>query len=265
MSKTYAVTGVASGIGAELARILRGRGHRVIGFDIVETERTVDRFLPLDLDDPDSIARAAAAVDEPLDGLCNNAGLPPRDGLAAKILQVNFLGQRAFTRALLPRLGAGAGIVNTASRAGHGWREGLEQVRRLSGVADRAALDRFVADEAIDPARAYALSKEAMILWTMAETEPMIARGLRINSISPGAIATGLLDDFARVFGAPMARNVERAGRPGTAAEAAEVAAFLLSPEAGWLKGCDITIDGGMAAFNASDALALAPLQMTGG
>ena len=60
-----------------------------------------------------------------------------------------------------------------------------------------------------------------------------------------------------RAFGDRMARNVERAGRPGTAEEIAAIAAFVLSEESHWLKGADIAIDGGMGAFNASDALGL--------
>lgn len=263
MTATYAITGVASGIGAELARILKADGHRVIGFDLHETDRNIDLFVPLDLNDPDAIRAAAASVSEPLDGLCNNAGLPPRAGLEATILQVNFLGQRAFTQAMLPHLKAGASIVNMASRAGHGWRDNIAQVKRLAGLTRRDQLDGFVAEEGIDATRCYNLSKEAMILWTIAVTEDMVHRGFRINSLSPGGIATGILDDFKRAFGAQMARNVERAGRPGSPEEIAEIAAFVLSPEANWLKGADIAIDGGMGAFNMTDMLGLDCLRLS--
>lgn len=259
---TYAVTGVASGIGAELARILKERGHRVIGFDIRETREYIDVFVPLDLDDMDSIEAAAAQVDEPLHGLCNNAGLPPRDGLEETILQVNFLGTRAFTRRMLVHLTLGASIVNMASRAGHGWRDGLEQVKRLAALTLREQLARFVEAEGLDARRCYNLAKEAVILWTLAETEPMVSRGVRINSLSPGGIATGILGDFQRAFGAGMTRNVERAGRPGTPQEIAAVAAFLLAPESNWIKGADIAIDGGMGAFNLTDALDLSGLRL---
>lgn len=263
--QTYAVTGVASGIGAELARILKARGHRVIGLDIREATANVDRFIPLDLDNPDSIAEAAARVDEPLDGLCNNAGLPPRAGLEVTILQVNFLGTRAFTRAILPNLRANASIVNMASRAGHGWREGLAQVKRLAALSSRDELQPFVAAESLDATRCYNLTKEAVILWTVAEAEAMVNRGLRINSLSPGGVATGILGDFRKAFGDSMARNVERAGRPGKPAEIAEVAAFLMSPASNWIKGADIAVDGGMGAFNQADALDLQGLRMSAG
>jgi NAD(P)-dependent dehydrogenase (short-subunit alcohol dehydrogenase family) len=262
MGRTYAVTGVASGIGAALARCLADQGHKVIGFDLREPQVPVDQFISVDLGDADSIRQAAAQVTTKLDGLCNNAGIPPRDGWEEAILQVNFLGQRAFTQQMLPHLVPGGSIVNMASRAGHGWRDNMEQVKRLAAVQDAADLRAFVQAEGLDPTRAYNLSKEAMILWTLSEAEPMLARGLRINSLSPGGIETAILDDFRRVFGDAMARNVARAGRPGLPEEVAEVAAFVLSPQASWLKGIDIPIDGGMGAFNATDQLGLAALRL---
>lgn len=264
MPRTYAVTGVASGIGAELARLLKSQGHRVLGFDITETIENVDDFIALDLNDPNAIAAAAARTPYALDGLCNNAGLPPRAGLEAAILHVNFTGTRSFTQAMLPHLSEGASIVNMASRAGHGWRDGMEQVKRLAAQTTAAQIADFVASENIDATRCYNLSKEAVILWTVALSEQMSAQGLRINSLSPGGIATGILDDFKRAFGDQMARNVARAGRPGTAAEIAEVAAFVLSPQSHWIKGTDIAVDGGMGAFNMSDALDLDVMRCTG-
>jgi NAD(P)-dependent dehydrogenase (short-subunit alcohol dehydrogenase family) len=259
-SSTYAVTGVASGIGAALALILKAQNHRVIGFDIHETDENVDQFVQLDLNDPDSIARAAQSIDGPLDGLCNNAGLPPRAGLEAAILQVNFLGTRAFTHAMIPHLQTGASIVNMASRAGHGWRDGADQVKRLAAITHKDQLAGFITSENIDATRCYNLTKEAMILWTVAETEAMVNCGVRINSLSPGGISTGILGDFQKAFGAQMAKNVARAGRPGDPTEIAEIAAFLLSPASNWIKGADIAIDGGMGAFNQSDAMDLSGL-----
>lgn len=247
--KAIAITGVASGIGSALASLLQDKGCRVIGFDVKPTEQSVDLFIPLDLNNSESVSQAAAAIEEPLDGLCNNAGLPPRPGLETEILQVNYLGARQFTSEVLPKLNQGASIVNMASRAGQGWRNAIEQIRALSTVSGQAALEEFVLAEQIDFARAYNLSKEAMIVWTMLQTEELIAKNIRMNTLSPSAVATGILDDFAKVFGDRMADNVARAGRPAEPREIAHIACFLLSDASGWIKGADIAVDGGMGAF----------------
>ena len=262
MSRTYAITGVASGIGAKLALKLKSQGHKVIGFDVNKASENLDHYIPIDLSDEVSIKAAANQIPCKLDGLCNNAGLPPRIGTEAAILKVNFLGTRSFTNAMLPHMKPGASIVNMASRAGHGWHENLDQNKRLASLrhVDQAA--QFALDEGIDSTRCYNLTKEAMILWTVAITEELVARELRVNSLSPGGISTGILDDFKRAFGAKMARNVERAGRPGTPQEVAQIAAFVLSPESNWLKGADIAIDGGMGAFNMSDMLGLDAMRL---
>ena len=257
MAKTYAVTGVASGIGAQLASILKGQGHFVVGFDIHETAENVDHFIPLDLADMDSIKLAVSKIPKKLDGLCNNAGVPPRAGIEDTVLQVNFLGTRALTDAMIPHMNAGASIVNMASRAGHGWRESLEQVKKLASLTRTDQLSGFVTDEGINATRCYNLSKEAIILWTAAICESLVARDIRVNSLSPAAVSTGILDDFKWAFGEKVAHNVARAGRPGTPEEIAQIAAFVLSPASHWLKGADIPIDGGMGAFNMTDMLGL--------
>lgn len=257
----YAVTGVASGIGAALAALLLARGCRVTGFDVRAPADAAFPCHAVDLADLASIEAALAQAAGPFDGLCNNAGVSPRPGQEAAILTINYFAQRTVTRAMLPRLAPGASIVNMASRAGARWRENIEQVKRLATLNphDVAA---FVRDERLDATRAYNLSKEALIAWTLAESEPMTARGLRINAVCPGAVATGLLSDFAAAFGDAMARNVARAGRPGEPAEIAAVAAFLLGPDSSWLRGAEISPDGGMGAFAATDALGLAALQL---
>ncbi len=257
----YAITGVASGIGAALAAQLLARGCRVTGFDVRPPADAAFPCHAVDLADLGAIGAALGAAQGPFDGLCNNAGVSPRPGQEAAILTINYFAQRAVTRALLPRLAAGASIVNMASRAGARWRDSIDQVRRLAAL-DPRDVAAFVRDERLDAARAYNLSKEALIAWTLAESEPMTARGLRINAVCPGAVATGLLSDFAAAFGEAMARNVARAGRPGRPDEIAAVAAFLLSPDSSWLRGAEIAPDGGMGAFAASDALDLAALRL---
>ncbi len=257
----YAVTGVASGIGAALAAQLLARGCHVTGFDVRPPADATFPCHAVDLGDLASIEPALAQAAGPFDGLCNNAGVSPRPGQEAAILTINFFAQRVVTHALLPRLASGAALVNMASRAGARWRDNIEQIKRLAAL-DPTDVAAFVRDERLDATRAYNLSKEALIAWTLAESEPMTARGLRINALCPGAVATGLLPDFAAAFGDTMARNIARAGRAGQPAEIAAIAAFLLGPDSSWLRGAEIAPDGGMSAFASSDALGLAALRL---
>ena len=257
MIRTFAVTGVASGIGAVLAVRLRAKGHRVIGLDVCEPPGNVDRFVRIDLDSPASIDAAIGEFDETLHGLCCNAGLPPRDGMETSILHVNFTGHKRLALGLLPRLANGSSIVNMASRMGDLWCDNLDQIKRFVAIGDRDALDAFVGKEGIDAARAYELSKEAMIVWTMAMTEELIGRRVRINSISPSAVDTNIFDDFANVYGDIMWPNIDRAGGPAHPGEIASVAAFLLSRESSWVNGANIPVDGGIGGFNLADAFDL--------
>ena len=252
-----ALTGGATGIGAEVAARLKRDGHNVTAFDISAPEKNVDHWIKTDLSDPASINAAIAKAEGPFDALINNAGLPPRDGLAELVLRVNFIGMRQFLTGMLDKLAPGASIVNTASRAGAMWRDNLDEIRALMALGPQDDLAGFIAKHGIDHVRAYNLSKEAVIVLTMTETENLIGRDLRMNCVSPAAVSTGILDDFISAFGERVAKNVARAGRPGTPDEVADVIAFLAGPESRWLKGIDIVIDGGMGAMIQSDMLGI--------
>ena len=251
-----ALTGGASGIGAEVAARLQARGHHVTAFDIAEPPAHVDRWIETDLSAPASIAAALEAAEGPFDALINNAGLPPRPGMAPLVLRVNFFGFRQFLVGMLDKLGAGAAIVNTASRAGAAWRDNLDEVKALMAL-DPAGLDAFLAAREIDATRAYNLSKEAVIALTVAMTSEMMARGMRMNAVSPAAVSTGILGDFKAAFGDRVDRNLERVGRPGHPGEVADAIVFLASPESGWIKGQDLVIDGGMRALGLGESLGL--------
>jgi NAD(P)-dependent dehydrogenase (short-subunit alcohol dehydrogenase family) len=126
-----ALTGAATGIGAEVARKAKEQGHEVIAFDITQPSVAVDQFVQVDLSDPTAIADALNTTQGTFDALINNAGLPPREGLGRKVLEVNYFGLRDMTQAMAPRLNAGGAIVHTASRAGAFWRDNLAQVKAL--------------------------------------------------------------------------------------------------------------------------------------
>lgn len=251
-----ALTGGATGIGAAVAAKLKAGGHEVTAFDISEPAQNVDRWIRTDLGDPASIKAAIDADDGPFDALINNAGLPPRPGLEQVILKVNYFGMKAFLDGMLDKLSPGASIVNTASRAGAMWRQNIDEVKALMAIS-AADVPAFIADRDMDATRAYNLSKEAVIVLTMAQTENMISRGFRMNSVSPAAVSTGILDDFVTAFGEGVAKNIARVGRPGLPEEIADVILFLASDDSNWLRGTDIVIDGGMGALAQTDMLGL--------
>ena len=250
-----ALTGGSSGIGAAVLNKLTVAGDDVTCFDIAEPEGAT-RWVQTDLSSPASIAQVLGQVDGPFDVLINNAGLPPRDGLAEKVLLVNWFGLRQFLDGMLNKMSEGAAIVNVASRAGAMWRDNLEEVKALQALSQEE-LPQFLASRSIDATRAYNLSKEAVIVMTCARTQEMIARGFRMNSVSPAAVSTGILDDFVKAFGPKVAANIARAGRAGTAEEVADVICFLARKESHWIKGQDIAIDGGMGAMAMTDMMGL--------
>lgn len=251
-----ALTGGSTGIGAEVAAKLKAAGHHVTAFDISKPDVEVDIWIKTDLSDPTSIAQALDVADGPFDGLVNNAGLPPRDGLTEKIVQVNYIGLVAFMDGMLDKLAKDASIVSTASRAGAMWRENLDEVKALMAL-NPADLTDFIAARGIDPTRAYNLTKEAVIVMTQARTPSMHAKGIRINSVSPAAVSTGILDDFVTAFGDKVEKNLARVGRPGHPEEVADVILFLISPQSNWIRGQDIVIDGGMSAMAFADTAGL--------
>lgn len=251
-----AITGGATGIGAGVAARLKKDGHEVTAFDISEPQENTDHWIKTDLSNPESIKAAIGLASGTYDALINNAGLPPRDGLEEAILRVNYFGLKAFLDGMLLKLNKGAAIVNTASRAGAMWRDNLDEVKALMAL-DPADLKKFIAERRIDPVRAYNLSKEAVIVMTMAETKRLLTHELRMNSVSPAAVSTGILQDFTTAFGDKVAKNIALVGRPGLPEEIAEVIVFLASKDSHWIKGQDLVIDGGMSAIVASGMMGL--------
>ena len=246
--KTIVVTGCASGIGLETARLIKKLGGDVLGVDINRTTQYVDEFYRADLSDRQVIRALVQALPKGVHGLANIAGLPPT-APADKVIKVNLLGLKALTEQLIPRMADGASIVNLASLAGMGWPESIEAIRaseRLDFDDVAAFIDRYrVGNEG---GRSYFFSKEALIVWTMQHRWTWRARGIRMNAVSPGPVDTPILGDFIETLGARAEEDMRVMDRPGRPEDIAPVVAFLLSDMTTWIRGTNIPVDGGMHA-----------------
>ena len=239
------VTGCASGIGEQLALVLAERGAEVVGLDREEIAVPVAESHRIDLGDSGSIAAVAAAIADPVDALFNVAGVSGTLGAAA-VVGINFVGTRELTAALLPRLGEGAAIVTTSSTAASRYRERRELVAELLATPDRAAASRWCDEHPDEVGTGYAISKEALIWFTLERAVELAGRGIRINCVAPGTTETPILaavresrgDDFLRAIPMPLGRIAEPR-------EQAEVIAFLGSPGASYVSGQVVWVDGG--------------------
>lgn len=243
--KTIVVTGAASGIGAETARLLKAGGARVIGLDRNEPLANVDEYIQVDLSRPESIDAALSQLPDSIDGLCNIAGVPPTAGRKL-VLGVNLLGLIRLTEGLLHKFNHGASIVNVASLAGLGWPEALAACKTFLEEGDFDNIETFCEQHKIDDARSYFFGKEALIVWTMKNRWSWRERGIRMNCVSPGPVDTPILQDFIETLGERAEEDMKVMDRPGTPQDIAPVVVFLSSDDSTWIRGTNIPCDGGM-------------------
>lgn len=237
---------------AAVAGQLRDAGHLV-------TARVVD---VADQDSVRSLADAAAALG-PVTHLAHTAGLSPTQATAERILRVDLAGVAyvldEFARVIAP---GGAGVVVASMAAHMSGAHFAEHDRALATTpaARLLALPFLSSDELSHPTVAYALAKHANVLRVQAAAGAWGERGARVNSISPGVISTPMgqqeLDGATGEHMRAMVR-MSATGRLGTPDDIAAATAFLLDPQASFVTGTDLLVDGGVVAA----ARALAPAQ----
>ncbi len=245
--RTAVVTGCASGIGARVAQRLVDAGAEVIGMDLRPTDVAVSRFIELDLGDSASVAGAAAAV-ESLDALINVAGVSGT--LApATIVGINFVGTRELTEALVPKLRPGGAIASTASLAASRYREREEFVAGLLATRSRTEAAAWCESHRAGVGTGYAISKDALVWYTLHRSVELARDGVRMNAIAPGMTDTPILDATRAARGDTFLDAIPNPlGRVATADEQAAVLVFLASADAGFLTGQIVWVDGGYSA-----------------
>ena len=244
--KVAIVTGGASGMGAATSKRLSEEGASVV---VVDINHEGAEKVAASLTGPTLAVGADVATEEGVEGYVaaavrefgrvdlfhNNAGyggdlvptwemtLEQFDHTMAVNCRGVFLGLRAVLRTMVQQ-GDGGAIVNTASMSGR---------RGLPGQS------------------AYAASKHAVIGLTKVAAGEAGPLGVRINAVCPGLVQTpmlqGLIDEAGPEIVDMMVSRVPL-GRMAQADEVANLVTWLLSDEASYLNGEDISVDGGIGA-----------------
>lgn len=240
------VTGCASGIGEHVVRQLVELGADVVGLDRRRPSLGLNGFHEIDLADPDSIDRAVASIEGPVDALFNVAGVSSGIGDPPLVVTVNFLGLRHVTEALIDKMPAGASIVSVSSLAASAYREHAEAVAPLLNTSTMQQGRDWCHSHPDALGNGYQLSKEAIILYTMRNAVPLGARGIRINCTGPGVTETPILDQLRTAYGQGFLDDIPKPlGRVSDPDEQASVLLFLNSRAASYITGQIIWVDGG--------------------
>jgi 3-oxoacyl-[acyl-carrier protein] reductase len=223
--KTALVTGGSRGIGAAIVRRLRSEGATVY-FTHRASEVDDTQAIRADHEDPASVAAMFALVRDGLDILVNNAAINPP-------LRIAELTTEEFDRVM---------TVNVKVPA-LAMREAAAVMRDGGRIVNLSTLSTVVSAPG---ASLYIASKAALEGFTAVAAREFGARGITVNTVSPGATDTDMLrrsNPPEALEQAVRLTSLQRLGRPD---DIAAVVAFLAGPDAGWITGQNIRATGGL-------------------
>ncbi len=237
--KVCVITGAASGIGAESARLFAAEGARVAGVDL-SPDSDAELALEVDVTDEDQVIAMYERIRDELgrvDVLFNNAGINPPDDASVtetsieawqRVQDVNVRGVFLCCKHGIPHLLENPGpsrgsVINTASFV----------------AVMGAAVSQI----------SYTASKGAVLAISRELGVEFARRGVRVNALCPGPINTPLLEElFASDPGKAARRLVHLPmGRFGEPEEIARAAIFLASDESSYVTASTFMVDGGLS------------------
>ncbi|MCD1624460.1 MAG: 3-oxoacyl-[acyl-carrier-protein] reductase [Paracoccaceae bacterium] len=237
--KCALITGASGGIGGEIAKVLHGAGATVAlsGTRVEPLEALATELggrchvLPCNLSDPqavESLPKQAVEAMGAVDILVNNAGIT-RDQIFMRmsddewqsVLDVNLTATMRLCRGVMrPMMKARWGrIINISSIVG------------ATGNPGQAN---------------YAASKAGLVGMTKSIAYEVASRGITANAVAPGFIATAMTDKLTDDQKAAINTKIP-AARMGAPEEIAAAVLYLASPEAGYVTGTTLHVNGGMA------------------
>lgn len=249
---TYAMTGGATGIGAAIKQTLVNDGHKVIVVDLKDADIEADLSSTEGRDA--ALAGIKAAAPDGLDGFIPCAGVGSNVPNAPLIASVNYYGTTDLVEGLKDLLAKKEGgvVIISSNSAPHPTNE--DYVNTLLDADEATA--RALAEN-VEPQPAYSGSKQAVARWMRRNAAAYAAAGVRMNAIAPGYTETPMTKAVADdpTYGPAIKEFVASipVGRPGQPKDIADAVCFLLSPEATFICGSVLFVDGGHDAMGRPD------------
>ena len=237
--KNALVTGASGGIGAEIARLLHGAGATVglSGTRVDPLEALAGELgdrahvLPCNLGDMaavDALPKQAAEAMGSVDVLVNNAGIT-RDNLFMRMSDDEW--QSVLDVNLTATFRLCKGVMRGMMKARWGRIVNISSVVGATGNPGQAN---------------YAASKAGMVGMSKSLAYEVASRGITVNAVAPGFIETAMTDKLTDDQKSGIMGQIP-AGRMGTPAEIGAAVLYLASPEAGYVTGTTLHVNGGMA------------------